>query len=238
MDTKIFSAFLVVVTALAPLLVGCGANGVQGEPELDTIEQKVSYSIGLNIGADFAAQGVEIDSGLLARGIEDAFHQREPLLSEAEMHDAILAFQEEMMIRQEELMGEQAEKNLREGQEFLAENARQDDVITLDSGLQYRVLEEGEGATPTEADIVAVHYEGRLVDGTVFDSSWQRGQPAEFPVIGVIPGWTEALLMMQEGDKWEIFLPSDLAYGEQGAPPAIGPNATLIFEVELLTVNP
>ncbi|MFU8819266.1 MAG: FKBP-type peptidyl-prolyl cis-trans isomerase [Desulfurivibrio sp.] len=238
---RLFLRFpLVMMVALAFLATGCGANGGQAEkrPQLKSVKDKVSYSIGLNIGADFVAQGMEIDADLLALGIKDAVGRAEPLLSDEEMQEAIVAFQGEMLSRQEEMMSELSAENLRAGQAFLAENADREGVISLPSGLQYRVVEQGEGVSPAATDRVSVHYEGRLVDGTVFDSSLERGEPAVFPVAGVISGWTEALQLMSEGAKWEIFLPADLAYGERGAPPVIGPNAVLVFDVQLLKVNP
>lgn len=238
---RLFLRFpLVMMVALVFLATGCGATGGQAEkrPQLKSVKDKVSYSIGLNIGTDFVAQGMEIDADLLALGIKDAVGRAEPLLSDEEMQEAIVAFQEEMLSRQEEMMSELSAENLRAGQAFMAENADREGVISLPSGLQYRVVEQGEGVSPAVTDRVSVHYEGRLVDGTVFDSSLERGEPAVFPVAGVISGWTEALQLMSEGAKWEIFLPADLAYGERGAPPVIGPNAVLVFDVQLLKVNP
>lgn len=220
------------------LLAGCGNGQAEARPELKNVKDKVSYSIGLNIGADFKAQEMDIDPDLLALGIKHAIGQNDPLLSEEEMSQAIMDFQEEMAAKQEVAMGELSAANIQAGQDFLAANAKKDEVVELPSGLQYRVIASGEGATPTAADMVSVHYEGRLVDGTVFDSSLQRGEPAVFPVGGVISGWTEALQLMKEGDKWEIALPAGLAYGERGVPPVIGPNSVLVFEVELLAVNP
>ncbi len=227
-------------TATAGLLLfGCTAGGTNAEarPELTTLKDKVSYSIGLNIGADFQAQGMDIDPDLLALGIKDAVAGAEPMLSEEQIRETIMAYQMEMIEKQETMMKGVAEKNLQEGEAFLARNAEREEVVVLDSGLQYRVVEEGSGATPGAQDVVTVHYEGRLIDGEVFDSSRQRGEPATFPVAGVIPGWTEALQLMQEGAKWEIFIPADLAYGERGAHPVIGPNAVLVFDVELIEIN-
>lgn len=237
MRKEIFRYALVAGLGLGVLLAGCDNRGDQ-RPELESVKDRVSYSIGLNIGEDFVAQEIDIDADLLALGIKHALAGEEPLLSEQQMHAAITALQDEMLGRQETLLGEQREENLRLGREFLAANAAREGVVTLDSGLQYRVLTSGDGASPGEDDVVSVHYEGRLVDDTVFDSSLERGEPAVFPVAGVIPGWTEALQLMQEGDHWEIALPADLAYGEQGVPPVIGPNAVLVFTVELLAVNP
>ncbi|HET98526.1 MAG TPA: FKBP-type peptidyl-prolyl cis-trans isomerase [Desulfurivibrio alkaliphilus] len=241
MNQLFAKSFLAIMAGVALLLTsGCGGGGGQVEkrPQLQSVKEKVSYSIGLNIGTDFMAQGIDVDADLLALGIKDAVGQIEPLLSEEEMHQAILAFQDEMMSRQEEMMSELNAENLRAGQAFLEENAQREGVVSLPSGLQYRVVEPGTGASPGEGDMVSVHYEGRLVDGSIFDSSLQRGEPAVFPVTGVIPGWTEALQLMAEGAKWEIVLPPHIAYGERGAPPVIGPNAVLVFDVELLKVNP
>ncbi len=242
MKRAILQAPLVIGCGLVILVAGCGpvkdGAEVEERPQLESVQDKVSYSIGLNIGSDFVAQGMEINPDLLARGIKDAVSQAEPLLNEEEMQAAITAFQEDMLSRQEEMMSEQSSANLQAGEAFLQENAGKEGVVTLPSGLQYRVVAAGTGASPAESDVVSVHYEGRLVDGTVFDSSIKRGEPAVFPVSGVIAGWTEALQLMQEGAKWEIFLPGNLAYGERGAPPVIGPNAVLVFDVELLKVNP
>lgn len=238
MKKKIFRyAMIAGLVLLPPALVGCD-NRTDQRPELESVKDRVSYSIGLNIGEDFAVQEMDIDADLLALGIKHALAGEEPLLTEPQMHEAITAFQEGMLTRQEELMSQEGEENIRLGREFMEENSRREDVVTLESGLQYRILASGDGASPGEADVVSVHYEGRLVDGTVFDSSRERGEPAVFPVTGVISGWTEALQQMQEGDHWEIVLPAELAYGEQGVPPLIGPNAVLIFQVELLAVNP
>lgn len=237
MSNKVCRYAMVAGLGWGLLLAGCDHQS-SASPELASVNDQVSYSIGLNIGEDFVAQGMDIDADLLALGIRHALAGEEPLLTEQQMQAAITAFQDEMLGRQEAMLSEQSEANLRLGGEFLEENARRDEVVVTASGLQYRVLDPGQGATPGEDDVVSVHYEGRLVDGTVFDSSRERGEPAVFPVGGVIPGWTEALQLMQEGDRWEIALPAELAYGEQGVPPVIGPSAVLIFEVELLAVNP
>ncbi|MDF1615276.1 FKBP-type peptidyl-prolyl cis-trans isomerase [Desulfurivibrio dismutans] len=231
------SGVLLVGLGLGLVLSGCNSREEE-HPALDSVNERVSYSIGLNIGEDFVAQDLEIDPDLLALGIKHALAGQEPLLSEQQMHEAITAFQEDMLGRQEAELTAQSEENVRRGQQFLAENADREDVVVTDSGLQYRVFDEGAGDSPGVDDVVSVHYEGRLVDGTVFDSSLERGEPAVFPVAGVIPGWTEALQLMQEGDKWEIVLPAELAYGKQGVPPVIGPDSVLVFRVELLEINP
>ena len=159
------------------------------------------------------------------------------MLSEEEMRTVMTAFQKEMAAKQAEMMKSQGEKNKKEGEAFLAENKKKEGVKTLASGLQYKVIKEGTGKTPKATDKVSTHYQGTLIDGTEFDSSYKRGEPATFPVNGVIPGWTEALQLMKVGSKWQLFVPSKLAYGEKGAGPIIGPNAVLIFTVELLAIK-
>ncbi|MFA5517101.1 MAG: FKBP-type peptidyl-prolyl cis-trans isomerase [Desulfuromonadales bacterium] len=222
------------------LAIGCTAedNKAAQKVELKDLRDKVSYSIGLNIGRDFKQQDIDIDPALLALGIRDAVSGAEPRLTDEQIQETITAFQSEMMAKQEKKASEMAAKNLKEGESFLAEHAKQEGVITLPSGLQYKVIEEGAGPKPQPSDTVKVNYEGKLPDGTVFDSSYKRGEPATFPVTGVIPGWTEGLQLMKEGAKYEFVIPPALAYGERGAGPVIGPNATLAFTVELLEVNP
>jgi len=221
---------------LAGAVIGQQAGqGGASQAALDTQTQKASYAIGFQVGSNFASQGVELDAEALSEGVKAGMRRAQPRISPAEMEAAMMAFQQELMQQQAAQQAEAAEA----GSDFLAENAQKEGVKVTDSGLQYRVIEEGQGESPTAEDRVSVHYEGRLVDGTVFDSSYQRGEPAVFPVGGVIAGWTEALQLMKPGAKYELYIPSDLAYGERGAPRGgIGPNQTLIFEVELLEVNP
>jgi FKBP-type peptidyl-prolyl cis-trans isomerase FklB len=157
-------------------------------------------------------------------------------MTEEEIRQTMMAFQKEMMAKQEEQMKKAGEKNKKEGEAFLAENKKKEGVITLPSGLQYKVIKAGQGKKPQASDKVTVHYRGTLINGTEFDSSIRRGQPATFPVSGIIPGWSEALQLMQEGAQWQLFIPPNLAYGERGAGNVIGPNSTLIFEVELISV--
>lgn len=191
---------------------------------------KLSYSFGILIGQNLREQGLtELDAHDFAHGVEDYLSGRKPRLDIAEVN-AIL---QQFMQSQESSEGEE---NSAEGEAFLAENATREGVITLASGLQYEIITQGTGRKPSAHDRVTTHYHGTLIDGTVFDSSVQRGQPATFPVNGVIQGWVEALQLMPEGSKWRLFVPSELAYGERGAGGAIGPFATLIFEVELLKI--
>ena len=198
---------------------------------LNTEMEKVSYSLGVNVAKSVKNQGLKsIDSEAIAQAFTDVFEGNELKVSE----------QESNLVLQDyfgKLAKESQSANVEAGQKFLAENAKRDGVITTATGLQYKVLAEGSGDSPKETDQVTVHYHGTLIDGTVFDSSVERGQPAKFPVNGVIPGWIEALQLMKPGAKYKLFIPSNLAYGERGAGGSIGPNATLIFEVELISVG-
>jgi FKBP-type peptidyl-prolyl cis-trans isomerase FklB len=200
-------------------------------------KDKVSYSIGLNIGRNLAndlkKQSIDIDPNILAKGIQDALAGAKPLLTDQEIQETMVAFQKEMMAKLEEM----AKKNKADGEAFLAENKKKEGVRTLPSGLQYKVIKAGTGKKAKADDTVTANYRGTLIDGTEFDSSYKRGQPATFSVSGVIPGWTEALQLMEEGAKWQLFIPSNLAYGERGTGSIIGPNATLIFEVELVSIK-
>jgi len=214
-----------------------GQIGAQETPVLKDQKDKVSYSIGMEIGKNMKRQSVDINPEFLGRGVKDAFSDGKPLMTDEEMKEALMAFQKEMMVKQQELAKIAGEKNQKEGEAFLAENKKKEGVITLPSGLQYKVIKAGSGNKPKATDTVSVHYQGTLVNGTEFDSSYRRGQPVSFPVNGVIPGWTEALQLMEAGAKWQIIIPSNLAYGDRGAGPQIGPNATLIFEIELISIQ-
>ncbi|MBS3917397.1 MAG: FKBP-type peptidyl-prolyl cis-trans isomerase [Deltaproteobacteria bacterium] len=200
-------------------------------------KDKVSYIIGMDIGTNLKKQSIEINPEILLKGIKDGLSGNKPLMTDQEMKDTIASFQKEMQAKQEEVNKKMGEKNKKEGEVFLAENKKKEGVVTLASGLQYKVIKKSSGKKPKSTDTVTTHYKGTLIDGTEFDSSYKRGQPVSFPVNGVIAGWTEALQLMEEGAKWQLFIPSPLAYGERGAGPQIGPNATLIFEVELISVQ-
>lgn len=227
-----------VTLAMMFLAVGCTAGEKKVEiKELKDQKEKVSYSIGLNIGNDFKTQGVDVDTNILLKGMTDALSGAQPMLTEEQIQETLTQLQKDMVAKQETMAKEAAEKNKAAGAAFLAENGKKEGVTTLPSGLQYKVIEEGAGATPTLESTVTVHYKGTLVDGKEFDSSYSRNEPATFPVGGVIPGWTEAMQLMKEGAKWQIVIPSELAYGERGAGPVIGPNSTLVFEVELIKVQ-
>lgn len=204
---------------------------------LKTQKDKVSYAIGLNIGKSLRKDSVEVDPNIFVRGVKDALTGAKPLLTEEEMKSVLTTLQSELRKQQEETMRKAGDTNKKAGEAFLAENKTKEGVVTLPSGLQYKILTEGTGPKPTATDSVVCNYRGTLMDGTEFDSSYKRGQPATFPVSGVIKGWTEAVQLMPVGSKWQLFVPADLAYGNRGAGTDIGPNATLIFEVELLSIQ-
>lgn len=206
---------------------------------LTTDKDKVSYAIGLDIGRSFKQQSLgldEVDMNKMRMGIEDVLKDAKPMLADSQIQQIMMGFQQKMMAKQDSLRKVKAESNQKESDAFLAKNAKEPGVITLPSGLQYKVITEGKGKKPDSNSTVTVHYTGTLADGTEFDSSVKRGQPATFPVTGVIPGWTEALKLMNEGSKWMLYLPPQLGYGERGGGQKIGPNAALIFEVELISV--
>jgi len=203
-----------------------------------SLKERSSYAIGIDIGRGLKGQGVDIDPQIVARGIGDALAGGKLMMSDKELHETLAELQKIVAAQQVDLTARASQKNKKEGEAFLAENKKKDGVQTLASGLQYKVLKTGTGATPTKTDVVTTHYRGTLLDGTEFDSSYARGEPAKFPVGGVIKGWTEALQLMKVGDKWRLFVPSDLAYGERGAGEDIPPNAVLIFDIELLDVKP
>jgi FKBP-type peptidyl-prolyl cis-trans isomerase len=204
---------------------------------LKTQKDKFSYALGMKMGANLQRQSVPVDATILARGLKDGLAGGKTLLTDAEAQAAITAVQDEMRKQQQEKMKQAGEVNKKEGTDFLAANKGKDGVVTQPSGLQYKILTEGKGPKPTASDSVVCNYRGTLINGTEFDSSYKRGQPATFPVGGVIKGWTEALQLMPVGSKWQLFIPPDLAYGERGAGADIGPDSTLIFEVELLSIE-
>ena len=203
----------------------------KGTPK--TQKEKVSYSLGMNIGKNMKMQGIEVDQEYLVKGMRDALSNAKAAMSEKDMETAMKAFQQEMQTKQ--IYAD--DKNKKDGEAFLAANKKKDGVITLASGLQYKVIKMGTGPKPTSLQIVTCNYRGTLIDGKEFDSSSRYGKPAEFPVGGVIKGWIEALQLMPVGSKWELYIPADLAYGENGAGQTIGPNAALIFEIELLSIK-
>jgi FKBP-type peptidyl-prolyl cis-trans isomerase len=206
---------------------------------LTTQTQKSSYAIGMNIGKNLKRDSVSVDPAILVRGLKDALAGGKLLLTDDEAKAALMALQAEVRTKEEEKLKVAALENKKTGEAFLAANKTKEGVVTLPSGLEYKIIKEGTGPKPTADDTVLCHYRGTLVDNTEFDSSYKRNEPLKIPVGGVIKGWTEAMQLMPVGSKWQLFIPSDLAYGERGAPGSpIGPNSTLIFEVELISIEP
>jgi FKBP-type peptidyl-prolyl cis-trans isomerase FklB len=232
-----------VLIALLAVTFLAGQVQAQDASALKTQKDKVSYAIGLDIGRNMKKQEIDVDANLLSKGLKEGLSGEKPMLTEQELGEVMNAFRKDLMAKQQErqkveqerqkVMGE---KNKKDGAAFLAENKKKDGVVTLPSGLQYKVIKAGAGKKPKSTDSVTVNYKGTLLDGTEFDSSYKRGKPATFGVTGVIKGWTEALQLMEEGATWQLFIPAELAYGEKG-PANIGSNATLIFEVELISIQ-
>lgn len=204
---------------------------------LNTLTQRLSYIVGENMAHQLKNDGLDLDTEAIALAINDVMAGNPSRLSDAEKRSTVEQVQKESQKKQMAAQAGQSAKNKAEGAAYLAENAKKEGVITTDSGLQYQALEAGNGEKPSKSNRVKVHYKGTLIDGTVFDSSYDRGEPIVFPVTGVIAGWVEGLQLMQVGSKFELVIPSQLAYGANGSGPAIGPDATLIFEVELLGIE-
>jgi len=238
-----------MMMALGLGLYAGAACGQDAGAELTDMKQKASYGVGLNIGRSMKAQGLSLDADVLARGIKDGLAGGKTLLTDEQLDAVMQEFQKEMLAKKaaadpalaQRIAADEAlaAKNQKEGAAFLAANKAKEGVQTTPSGLQYKVIKAGAGASPKDTDVVTTHYRGTLIDGTEFDSSYTRGEPATFPVTGVIPGWTEALKRMKVGDKWQLVIPAELAYGANPRPGGpIGPNSTLIFDIELLGVQP
>jgi FKBP-type peptidyl-prolyl cis-trans isomerase FklB len=226
----------ILMGAISMTLVS-GISMAGEQVELKTETDKINYSVGYRLGGNFEQQEVEMKPDMLLQGVEDATSDGKPLITEQEMNTVLMSLANRVKAAQMEQMKKQGAENLKTGEAFLAENSGKDGVTTLPSGLQYKVITAGTGKSPQKSDKVTVNYRGTLIDGTEFDSSYSRNKPATFGVGQVIPGWTEALQLMKEGDKWELVIPSKLAYGERRASAKIPPNSTLIFEVELISVN-
>jgi len=205
-------------------------------PELKTDKDKFSFALGMNFGMGLRKQGLDLDPAVFAKAFAEAFSTGKTAMSEQEMQTMLTAVAQQMQAKQKAEQAAKAEQAKMAGEKFLAENKTKEGVVTLPSGMQYKILTQGTGEKPSADDTVSCNYKGTFIDGTVFDASDQHGGPVSFPVKGVIAGWTEALQLMPTGSKWQLFVPSNLAYGED-APPEIGPNATLIFEVELVSVQ-
>jgi FKBP-type peptidyl-prolyl cis-trans isomerase FklB len=228
--TVILRAVLVVA-----LLSGICRAGEK--PELTDEKDKISYSIGYQIGGDFKRQGIELAPDLIVKGIQDAGSGAEPRISPQEMRRTLVGLKKKVEADDRKRQMERAGKSRAEGEAFLAANGKKEGVVTLPSGLQYKVLAAGTGKSPNPTDNVTVHYRGTLVDGTEFDSSYKRNEPVTLAVDLVIPGWKEALPMMKEGAKWQLFVPSELGYGERGTGAGIPPNSVLLFDVDLISVQ-
>lgn len=235
MARRRFHSWLLAVVAI--LTLACNDAGVRvGAGDLTTTEDRASYGIGLELGRSLERQGVEVNVDALVTGLHDGLSGTEPLITDAEVQTSMLELQESVNERQQARLSQEAEANRAAGEAFLAENAERSDVVTLPSGLQYEVLEEGSGPSPSDTDTVTVHYRGTKIDGTVFDSSYDRGQPATFSLAGVIPGWAEGVQQMNVGARYKLYIPAELAYGMNPPDPSLGPASTLVFEVELLEI--
>jgi FKBP-type peptidyl-prolyl cis-trans isomerase len=236
---------IVLAVAISATLIACDQQAaepiVDAAPAamtLDSEEKRVSYGMGIGLGQRIKQESFSIDADAFSQGVKDAIEGAEQLMTQEEIMQEMQAFQQQQMAKQQEEAGKIAGENMVEGEAFLAENGTKEGVVTTESGLQYKIITEGTGAKPAATDTVEVHYAGTLIDGTEFDSSYTRGATVSFPVNGVIPGWTEALQLMTVGSKWQLFIPSALAYGPGGTGGGpIGPNATLIFDVELVSIK-
>ena len=229
-----FRALQLVLGCLA-LVTGMQPLAAADDPPLESSLQRLSYMIGLQVGQSLQRQGLEeIDAAALAAALDDVYNARNPRLTMEEMRAAQTEFQAE----RETMQNRRATDNLAAGQAFFGSNTKKEGVVQTPDGLQYRILRAGDGPTPTVDNRVVVHYRGRLLDGTEFDSSYERGEPTEFMLGAVIPGWQAALQLMAAGSHWEVWIPAELAYGQQGAGGAIGPNQALHFEIELIEIKP
>ena len=219
------------------LVAAFGACQGGSSADLESFEGRSSYAVGVDIGNNLAQTGVELELAGVVAGLSDVLEGREPKLTNEEIGEVLQELSTRMQTAQQQQFEEATTQNVAEGAAYLEENGQRDGVTTTASGLQYEVLTQGTGARPSATDQATVNYRGTLVDGTEFDSSYERGEPATFPINQVIAGWTEALQLMPVGSKYRFVIPSDLGYGERGSGPVIGPNATLIFEVELLSIS-
>ena len=227
-----------MVIILLNVLIFLSVGLTDEQQKLNNQRDKESYSLGYQFGQSLKVQEIDINLDVYTSGIKDALGGKQPMMKQEEMQAMIAELQKRVMAVRQKEFKEKAAKNLAEAKAFLGENKKKEGIKTLPSGLQYKILTEGSGKMPKATDTVTVQYRGTLINGTEFDSSYKRGQPATFQVNGVIRGWIEALQLMKEGSKWQLFIPPELAYGERGAGGQIQPNNALIFEVELVSVNP
>jgi FKBP-type peptidyl-prolyl cis-trans isomerase FklB len=207
-------------------------------PALNTKKEKVSYAIGADLGGKLKSSSIDVDPNILTRALKDALTGTKPAMTDDEIHATLTDLTKDLQAKQAAVTKEKSEQNKKDGEAFLTANKTKEGVVALPSGLQYKIIKAGTGPKPTAADTVMCNYKGTLLDGKEFDSSYKRGQPATFPVGGVIKGWTEALQMMPVGSTWQLFIPADLAYGDRQAGPDITPGSTLVFEVELMSIQP
>ena len=235
---------LLLAAATAAVMVGCNQQASDAPaPEastalaLSTPEQRISYGMGVGLGERMSQESFSIDVDAFSAGVKHVLEKQDRLMTQEEIMAEMQSFQQQLMAEQKAAQEAIGSKNKADGEAFLAENGSKEGVVTLDSGLQYSIVTEGKGKKPSATDTVEVHYSGTLLDGTEFDSSYKRGNTVSFPVNGVIPGWTEALQLMPVGSKWKLYIPSDLAYGAGGTGGPIGPNATLLFDVELIAIK-
>lgn len=225
------------ISALIGIWLMVAQVNAQEAPALKTQKDKISYGIGVDVARNFMRLGIDFDVDILVKGLRDSLSGGRLLMTEDDLRATMNAYQSELREKMLQAMQVAAAANKKAGDAFLAENKTKEGVVALPSGLQYKILKAGDGRRPTEADTVDCNYRGALINGTEFDSSYRTGKPVTFKVTGVIPGWTEALKLMPAGSKWQLFIPPQLAYGERGAGRDIGPNATLIFELDLIAVK-
>jgi FKBP-type peptidyl-prolyl cis-trans isomerase len=235
--TKLFTMAVSILAAVVALSGSACARQTTTSADLKTDKDKASYAVGLSVGKSLQRESIDVDPNIVEQGIKDALAGGKTLMTDEEAKAAMATLKAAAQKNQEAKMAQAGDANKKEGDEFLAANKAKEGVVTLPSGLQYKILTAGTGAKPTAADTVICNYKGTLINGKEFDASSKHGGPATFPVSGVIKGWTEALQLMPVGSKWQLFIPPDLAYGQRGAGGDIGPGATLIFEVELVSIK-
>ncbi len=235
--TKLFTMAVSILAAVVMLSGSACARQASTSADLKTDKDKASYAVGLSVGKSLQKESIDVDPNIVEQGIKDGLAGGKALMTDEEAKAAMATLRAAAQKNQEAKMAQAGEANKKEGDAFLAANKTKEGVVTLPSGLQYKILTAGTGAKPTAADTVVCNYKGTLIDGKEFDASSKHGGPATFPVSGVIKGWTEALQLMPVGSKWQLFIPPDLAYGQRGAGADIGPGATLIFEVELVSIK-